>query len=47
VGLGVVGYVLTIVVSTLIAYSALTTLLAVLYHDQRRRKESSTPAPAA
>jgi hypothetical protein len=47
VGLGVVGYVLTIVVSTLIAYSALTTLLAVLYHDQRRRKESNTPAPAA
>jgi membrane-anchored glycerophosphoryl diester phosphodiesterase (GDPDase) len=46
VGLGVLGYALTIVVTSLLAYSALTTLLAVLYHDQRRRKESSTPAPA-
>jgi hypothetical protein len=47
VGLGVLGYVLTIVVTTLLAYSALTTLLAVLYHDRRRRTESISPAPAA
>jgi hypothetical protein len=47
VGLGVLGYVLTIVVTTLLAYSALTTVLAVLYHDQRLRKGSTSPAPAA
>jgi hypothetical protein len=47
VGLGVLGYVLTIVVTALLAYSALTTAVAVLYHDQRLRKESGTPAPAA
>lgn len=47
VGLGVLGYVLTIVVTTLLAYSALTTVLAVLYHDQRLRKASTSPAPAA
>jgi len=46
VGLGVLGYVLTIVVTVLLAYSALTTALAVLYHDQRLRKESASPAPA-
>jgi hypothetical protein len=47
VGLGVLGYALTIAVTCLLAYSALTTALAVLYHDQRLRKESRTPAPAA
>lgn len=47
VGLGVLGYVVTIVVTALLIYSALTTALAVLYHDQRRRKESPSPAPAA
>jgi hypothetical protein len=47
VGLGVLGYVLTVVVSALLAYAALTTALAVLYHDQRLRKESISPAPAA
>jgi membrane-anchored glycerophosphoryl diester phosphodiesterase (GDPDase) len=46
-GLGVFGYALLIVVITLLIYSALTTALAVLYHDQRRRNQSSTPAPAA
>ncbi|MFZ0337967.1 MAG: hypothetical protein WAL45_08040 [Terracidiphilus sp.] len=46
VGLGVLGYVLTIVATVLLIYSALTTALAVLYHDQRRRKESTSPAPA-
>ena len=44
--LGVLGYVLTIVAIVLLIYSALTTALAVLYHDQRRRKESTSPAPA-
>jgi len=47
VGLGVLGYVLTIVVTALLVYSALTTALAVLYHDQRLRKASTSPAPAA
>jgi hypothetical protein len=47
VGLGVLGYVVMIVVTVLLVYSALTTALAVLYHDQRRRKESASPAPAA
>jgi membrane-anchored glycerophosphoryl diester phosphodiesterase (GDPDase) len=47
VGLGVLGYALMFVVSALLAYSALTTTLAVLYHDQRVRKESGMPAPAA
>jgi hypothetical protein len=47
VGLGVLGYVLTIVLTILLAYSALTTVLAVLYHDQRLRKQSTSPAPAA
>jgi hypothetical protein len=47
VGLGVLGYVLTIVAAALLIYSALTTALAVLYHDQRRRKDSTSPAPAA
>ena len=46
VGLGVLGYVLMIVVTVLLVYSALTTALAVLYHDQRRRKEGNSPAPA-
>ncbi len=47
VGFGVLGYVVAIVVTVLLVYSALTTALAVLYHDQRRRKESTSPAPAA
>ncbi len=47
VGLGVLGYVVAIVVTVLLVYSALTTALAVLYHDQRRRKESTSPVPAA
>lgn len=47
VGLGVLGFALAIVLSVLLVYSALTTALAVLYHDQRRRKDSSLPAPAA
>ena len=39
IGLGVLGYLLIMIASCLFSYSAFTTALAVLYHDQRLRKE--------
>jgi hypothetical protein len=45
VGLGVVAYGLLVLVSVLVTYSALTTALALLYHDQRRRIDGQAPAP--
>jgi hypothetical protein len=45
VGLGVVGYGMIILGSALVTYSALTTALAVLYGDQRRRKDGIASPP--
>ncbi len=45
VGLGVLAYLLVIVACVLIAYSAFTTAMAVLYHDQRLRKDTLAPTP--
>ena len=39
VSLGVLGYLLVIVATTLFGYAAFTTALAVIYHDQRLRKD--------
>lgn len=48
IGLGGLGYLITISVTTLLSYSAYTTVLAVVYHDQRLRKEGAVTAlPAA
>ena len=48
VGLGVLGYLLILMACILFSYAAFTAALAVLYHDQRRRKDTlaSTPAQA-
>jgi hypothetical protein len=46
IGLAVLGYLLTLIASCLFSYAAFTTALAVLYHDQRVRKEGLLPAPA-
>jgi membrane-anchored glycerophosphoryl diester phosphodiesterase (GDPDase) len=45
VGLGVFAYALVIGVCILLSYAAFTTALAVLYHDQRLRKDILVPAP--
>jgi len=46
VGLGVLGYLLVAVVTALLIYAALTTVLAVIYHDQRRRMDGLAVAHA-
>jgi len=44
VGLGIFGYVTVIGACVLLSYAAFTTALAILYHDQRLRKDSLAPA---
>jgi hypothetical protein len=44
VGLGIFGYVAVIGACVLLSYAAFTTALAVLYHDQRLRKDPFAPA---
>jgi hypothetical protein len=46
IGVAVFGYLLVFAVSMLITYSANTTTLAVLYHDQRLRKDGQVPGHA-
>ena len=46
VGLAALAYLAVILVSILISYAAGTTAVAVLYHDQRVRKDGATTAPA-
>ena len=48
VGLGVFGYLVVIVVATMLSYAGMTTAVAVLYHDQRLRMDglASTPYQA-
>ncbi len=36
-GLGVLGYSLVMMAATVLSYSGMTTAMAVIYHDQRRR----------
>lgn len=43
IGLAVLGYLLTLVVSCLFSYAAFTTALAILYYDQRLRKDGVLP----
>lgn len=45
-GLGALGYLVMIIVTALLVYAALTTALAVIYHDQRRRMDGLAVAPA-
>jgi len=44
VGLGIFGYVTVIGACVLLSYAAFTTALAILYHDQRLRKDALAPA---
>ena len=47
-GLGVLAYLLVIVAAVVFSYAAFSAALAVLYHDQRLRKDGAAPpAPAA
>ncbi len=46
VGLGALGYLIVAVVTALLIYAALTTVLAVIYHDQRRRMDGLAVTPA-
>ncbi len=46
IGLAIFGYLLVFVISILITYAAYSTALAVLYNDQRLRKDGQLPAPA-
>jgi hypothetical protein len=46
IGLAVLGYVLVVIVTCLFTYAAFTTALAVLYYDQRLRKDGQLPAPS-
>ncbi len=46
IGLGVLGYLLSIAISILVTYAAYATALAILYNDQRLRKDGLLPAPA-
>ena len=46
IGLAVLCYFLILIVSCLFSYAAFTTALAVLYHDQRLRKEVFLPVPS-
>jgi hypothetical protein len=43
-GVGVFAYMLIIGACILLSYAAFTTALAVLYHDQRLRKDIPLPA---
>ena len=43
IGLAVLGYLLVLVACTMFAYAAYSTTLAVLYHDQRLRKDGLLP----
>jgi hypothetical protein len=45
IGLAVLGYLLIMIASCLFSYAAFTTALAVLYHDQRLRKDGLLPVP--
>jgi hypothetical protein len=45
VGLGAFGYAIVIGACLLLSYAAFTSALAVLYHDQRLRKDVLAPAP--
>lgn len=45
VGLGIFGYAVVIGACILLSYAAFTTALAVLYHDQRLRKDILAPVP--
>lgn len=44
IGLGALGYLLMILVSSAFSYATYTTALAVIYHDQRRRKDTPPPS---
>jgi hypothetical protein len=44
IGLGALGYLVVMVAYTMFAYAAYTTALAVIYHDQRLRKDGPLPA---
>jgi hypothetical protein len=44
VGLGIFGYAVVIGACILLSYAAFTTALALLYHDQRLRKDALAPA---
>jgi hypothetical protein len=46
IGLAVLGYLLIMIASCLFSYAAFTTALAVLYHDQRLRKDGLLPGPS-
>jgi hypothetical protein len=46
IGLAALGYLLVMVACTMFSYVAYTTTLAVLYNDQRLRKDGPMPAPA-
>jgi hypothetical protein len=45
IGLAVLGYLLTLMVTCLFSYAAFTTALAILYYDQRLRKDGLMPVP--
>jgi uncharacterized membrane protein len=45
-GLAVLGYLLILIASCLFSCAAFTTALAVLYHDQRLRKDGLLPVPS-
>jgi hypothetical protein len=45
IGLAILGYLLIMIASCLFSYAAFTTALAVIYHDQRLRKDGLPPAP--
>ncbi len=45
IGLAVLGYLLVMIASCLFSYAAFTTALAILYHDQRVRKDGLLYAP--
>jgi len=46
IGVAVLCYLLILIVSCLFSYAAFTTALAILYHDQRVRKEVFLPVPS-
>lgn len=44
--LAVLGFLLVMIISCMFSYAAFTTALAVLYHDQRLRKDGLLSAPS-
>jgi hypothetical protein len=46
IGLAILGYLLVLIATCLFSYAAFTTALAVLYHDQRLRKDGLMPVQA-